>query len=62
MKIGILLITLTSILFLSGCLGLPTKEERLSIWKEKCVGYGHDVGSSSMATCMGEEERAYRAR
>ena len=52
---------LIGIIFLSGCMGY-TAEERNAIWKQRCADYGHEVGSKEMATCIGEEYRAYRQR
>jgi len=56
---NILLILLSSLL-LSAC--LQTSEDRKATWENRCKSFGHKAGSAELATCIGEEYRAYRQR
>ena len=64
-------ITISLILFggfvLSSCGMSPEyrakqKAEAFAIWEQRCIDYGHKVGSEAMAKCKGDEYRAYRER
>lgn len=38
------------------------KAEAFAVWEQRCIDYGHKVGTEAMAKCKGEEYRAYRQR